>query len=708
MSPIEPALPAPATAERAVTAWRGLSGTALAYLLAATFGLLLAQATFPAAFVSSSVDLSLPPEGDMAQHIVGQRYFIADAWRWPVLQTAGLAIPQGVNIGFVDAIPLLALLLKLLQPLLPPGFHGIGLWYALAWVLQPVAAVWCLRGTGERRALPLVVFAVAAASLPAWWNRFGHAALCGHFLLLLALGCYLRLTMRPSLARWAATLLLLVATLLVHPYLAFMATVLIAAVPATLLVRGDPAWRGAVFGVMLGLALLGLAMALLDYLGASGSGGIGLFAMNLLGPIWPYRSSIWLWSLPEVTAAGGNAWEGYNYLGAGLLLGLAAALTRRAELLALVRRHAGLAAALLGLALLSVATRPMLGPLELFDPGPMPAWIENLRSTGRFFWPVAYGLLAGVVLLAARRPDRRQASFLLAAIGVLQFADAAELRHGLRDHIAGREQGWLVPVEEMRPLLAGQESLTLLPSWGCDAAEDSTAEQHLQLQLLLLASESVLPVSTMYVARWHRPPECADEALAETPLGRGELRVLTPDAQGRLLAAVPRADELCRPLGNLVLCRDPAATDPPAMATTVPLAPVRAALTPRSAALALLGSGWSAAGAEGVLAPGGVAEIRGLRDSAWPLQASLELAGEPGRAREVELALDGLPLGRWTLPADGTATRVDLVLPAAAPGPATLGLRLVGMPEGGAAGLRLSHLCLVTLRYRAAADACAG
>ena len=81
--------------------------------------------------------------------------------------------------------------------------------------------------------------------MPAFINRYGHAALTGQFTLFLALGFYLRLVRAPSVALWGGGGLAMVATLLVHPYLAAMALAVLAAAPLTLLLRGDARWVGA-------------------------------------------------------------------------------------------------------------------------------------------------------------------------------------------------------------------------------------------------------------------------------------------------------------------------------------------------------------------------------------------------------------------------------------------------------------------------------
>lgn len=557
----------PASApERALPAGgAAAAASAAAYAVAALLGAALALALLPPEFLLPEAGRPWKPVGDAAQHIVAQRYVLRDpAWHWPPPMAPSLGTAEGgTNIAFADGIPLLALLLKAVAAWLPPGFHGIGLWYGLAFVAQPVAAVWCLRGSGERRLVPAIGVALAAASMPAWLNRYGHAALTGHFFLLIALGLYLRLARRQSAALWAAATAVAVAALLAHPYLAAMVLALLGAVPLTLLLRrrGAPGGGGAALagsGAATGAVLL--VMAAFGYLGASGEGGYGRFALNLLSPIWPHRSGL----LPglvaaEVDATGHGGWEGYNWLGAGLLAGLlAAVLLRPRALAAMLRRHAGLALALLGLTLLAVSHRVGFGKTVVLDLGAaVPAVLEQFRASGRFFWPVAYALLIGTAAVLARHPRPRLGAALVLALGVAQFADAAPLRAALRDWAAARP-AWTLDAPALRALFARHERLTLLPSWPCIARE--AERDYVQaLEALTLASETALPVSTMYVARWRgaAPPACRDAALAAAPLAPGELRLILPGAVARMLPLVPGAAERCAAVGEAVACAAP-------------------------------------------------------------------------------------------------------------------------------------------------------
>ena len=520
----------------------------LAWPVAALIGLALAFALLPVAFLSPATGQHWRLAGDIAQHVVAQRYFIASPWGWPLLMAPTLG-EGGTNIALADGIPLLALPLKLLAPIWPAGMHGIGIWHAIVVVLQPIAAVWCLRQAGERLLMPAIGAALAAASMPAWLARHGHAALMGHFLLLLALGTYLRLVHGGSVAAWAWAVALSLAALLTHPYLALMVLALLAAVPVTLLLRNDARWRGAAIGATACAGCVAGALSLLGYFGAAGEGGYGLYALNLLSPIWPARSALLPVAAAEIDATGMGGWEGYNWLGAGLLAGLVVMVLRqRAALAGAVRRHAGLALALVALTLLALSFRVGFGGRVVLDLGAPPAILDQFRASGRFFWPVGYAALVGMAVLLARIP--RTGPVLVLLLGLVQWVDAAPNRAAMAAW-ASQRLPWSVDAAALRPMIAEARAITILPSWTCIPPEGHATRERVQ-ELLLLASERAVPVNTMQLARWRTPPRCSDAATAAEPLTPGELRLVLPEAAA-LLGDAPE----CRPLGGLIACRGP-------------------------------------------------------------------------------------------------------------------------------------------------------
>jgi hypothetical protein len=526
---------------------------ALAYPAAALLGLLQVLVIFPITFLLPEAGRGWAPSGDAAQHAIAQAYFIRDSWHWPPLLALNLNTPEGTNIAFADGIPLLALPLKLAAPLLPAGFHGIGLWYAIATLGQALAAVFALRSAGERRLLPTLGVVLAALAMPAFLARYGHAALTGHAVILVALGLHLRLVREPSRSLWIVTAAFLVVSLLVHPYLAAMAIALVAAVPLTLLLRRDRRWVGAVLALALACGAVAATMAAFGYLGAAGDGGYGQFALNLLSPFWPYRSALLGAGIPrEIDATGHGGWEGYNWLGAGLIgtLVLVVALRPRTTL-ALVRRHAGLALALAGLTVLAISHRVGLGERIVLDLGPVPAFLEQFRASGRFFWPVAYALLIGATVLLVR--SGRAGPVLVLALGLVQVVDAAPIRRDLAAWAAARP-AWTLDAAALRPMMAEAGALTLLPSWPCIPSTE-TATFIAAHEALALGAERALPASTMHLARWRTPPVCDDAARAAIPLAAGELRLILPASVATLGPLVPDGAARCAPIGAALACR---------------------------------------------------------------------------------------------------------------------------------------------------------
>ena len=160
--------------------------------------------------------------------------------------------------------------------------------------------------------------------LPTLLIRVGHAALCAHWLILWAL---LVATRDPSTRfrplGWAA---LGLTAGMVQPYLAAM---VLAVLGATAVAPGPTPWprRLTALGTALAATVTGWWISGLFLLSGGSSlaaGGLGYYSMNLLAFVSPGDWSSFLPALP--IASDGQAYEGFQYLGLGILLVLAAAL----------------------------------------------------------------------------------------------------------------------------------------------------------------------------------------------------------------------------------------------------------------------------------------------------------------------------------------------------------------------------------------------
>jgi hypothetical protein len=593
-----------------------------------------------------------PAAADVAQHIIGQRYFMSDDWHWPLLKTTLLDTPTGVNIAFTDSIPLVALLGKVLHPLLPPGFNFVYLWLGLSLALQPVGAVFALHGTGERRLLPSLAAAVIAASMPTLYWRYPHAALSAHFVLLVGLGIYLRAVRGHSrvLAIGSACMPL---TLLIHPYLMVMYVGILAAAPLTLLLRRNRAWRREALCVLLGLVSTVAFALLLGYLGNGSPGGFGEYSMNMLAPIYPDHSA--LFDQLHLPMPSDQA-EGYQYLGAGLIAAILFAITLQwRTVLQVTSSHLGLVLFCASCTLFALSTKVYLGD-HLILALRNPRIFEQFRASGRFFWPVAYVLLIGAVALLARVQQRwLMATLLLGCIG-LQVTDARALEHRMYFELHATRQ-WPFDETALRALMASSSHLTILPKMGCGAHHEWPPF----LEIILLASDYHLPINTMYLARGNERTSCESIRSASEPIGQGELRIFLPEASWASIQAVPDRSRFCGMLGHLVVCsrevEREAQLQPVERPTPTSIDIGVEYLTSKDQPGArFLGGGWSPPEGSGTWSEGGSADLAFRLEEASDQDLRLTLTGVAyvlhfGR-QTIAITANGKPLGRWEFRSD--------------------------------------------------------
>jgi hypothetical protein len=193
--------------------------------------------------------------------------------------------------------------------------------------------------------------------------------------------------------------------------------------------------------------------------------------MNLLSPVTP---SGWSTLLPEIpVGAGGQSYEGFQYLGAGGLLLVAVAI-------GLAGRHVrslpwrSLWPIALGAgvcAVYALSPRLTLADHVLVDvSSSAPDALAIFRATGRFFWPMAYLVLTCSAALVLTRLAPRTAAILLTAAIILQFVDLdrahAERRMTSRSEaFHGHRLKLQSPV--WSAALPHYEHLVLLPSPQC-------------------------------------------------------------------------------------------------------------------------------------------------------------------------------------------------------------------------------------------------
>jgi len=512
-------------------------------------GLIFLLSIFPKNLLLSGVIPNAQLNGDVAAHVVGQRAFLQDAWHWPLLKTTQLNAPEGLSIAMTDSNPLVALPLKLFRAWLPTGFSAVLFWLAFAYLMQAPAAVFALRSAGETRFIPAIAVSLFAIALPTFIYRHPHSALSAHFLLLLSLGSYFRTTRNLRFCVWLPPVLVLT-SLLVHPYLAFMTLGIVSAAPLSLALRGNRYWVRAAIVVAASILLMVLVASCLGYAATDPPGGFGVVSMNAVSPFYPAFSH-YLGRGRLFVDATGSQYEGYQYLGTGLLVLMAICFVTVvfSTRVFFLRLHLGLGLACLVLTALALSNVVYIGTHKVLDLEPVPAFMHQLRASGRVFWPVAYVIMVGCVATASRLLPGQMGSAVLLITAVLQLLDSRDLRRQAARDLRARAP-MVLDGARLDALMATHRTLTILPAFGCGA--DANAPEF--MELLLAASMHRVPANTMYVGRFGTLPKCVTTESAERPLAEGELRVFLGSSAHTVAVLVPGGADHCRAMNVITVC----------------------------------------------------------------------------------------------------------------------------------------------------------
>ena len=443
------------------------------YLLAIAIGCSFVVYLFPWTFLTGNSVVF--DHGDIAQHVSGWWYYARDSWHFPLLHTARLNHPEGVTIALTDSIPLMALIFKTLLTLFPSWFpehfHYFGWWMGLVFVAQAVSAVMLMRALGAKSLFALVISIGFALTWPVLHARYHHAALMMQSIIIFALAFYFLgsdKTWSSNKTSFAFIALSLVA-LTVHPYFLPFVSGLFVAFMLDQIVKGE-SWLPQLKRLVTFAIALGLTMWVLGYLDRKAPlGGFGdFFFLDLkhpfcgggklikcgIGPVYefPYH-------------------EGFNYLGAGLLLLMPFALFFNGKALAtLPKKYPALLLLVLGFFLYALSNRVRYAGVEIFT-YPLPSWLNFLtgtfRASGRFFWLVS--LLVLFVTLASLLKKRAFlptlfVTFILTTALVLQVKDVKPWLDRIKVQ-ASKPSSF--NFADWAPVMAQVDKLVMYPTYQC-------------------------------------------------------------------------------------------------------------------------------------------------------------------------------------------------------------------------------------------------
>jgi Family of unknown function (DUF6311) len=369
--------------------------------------------------------------GDVAQHVSGWWYYARDSWHFPLLHTTRLDHPTGVSIAYTDSIPLLALpfkvLITLFPNLLPEHFHYIGWWMGLVFINQAVAATFLVRALGAKSLFAMIVSVGFALTWPVIHARYHHPALMMQSIIIFALALYFlgrHKTWSSSSVSIAFVGLNLVA-LTVHPYFLPFTAGIFTAFLADQAINGESWLRQLKRLLVLGILLISVIL-LLGYTGRPAYANYGYGTTFYLDLLTPFCGGGKLIDCGAGPVYDFPYHEGFNYLGAGLMLLVPFAVVFNwRTVISFPKTYPVFTLLLLGFLLYTLTHQVHLNDAVIFSLD-LPTWLEGLtgtfRAAGRFFWPISNFILF-VTLASLLKKKHWLLSCLLATALVLQVKD---------------------------------------------------------------------------------------------------------------------------------------------------------------------------------------------------------------------------------------------------------------------------------------------
>lgn len=418
------------------------------------------------------------------------------------LRTTLLNAPEGTSLLFTDSNPLLSALVFPFRGLLPADAQVIG-WWLLACLFLQLLFAWLLLRRHAPSQLALWCGVLLLAALPTLFNRFVHVNLMAHWLILWALWRFSEPERSASNQGWAV---LIAVTAFIHSYL----LVMVSAIWASAML--ERLWNDrrnvlrilAECAAMLGLVLI-IAWSLGVFEPHWPSSNYGAFAMPL-DALWNPGIDTFSTFLPATEQRPGRGFEGFQYLGLGLLilLPLAALLARRlphpaADAPAGLARLKWLVPALVVLTLLAISTYPDFAGRRLPRytlPGDIATALDAVRASGRLFWPVAYVLVFAGIRILYRLPAGR-AGLVLLALAIMQAADLAPMAATIRAQSAQARSAppyVRTPSPEWDRLVEQAKDIAFVPG-------DVTKGLDVFQEVAWRAAKAQVPVRAVYAAR---------------------------------------------------------------------------------------------------------------------------------------------------------------------------------------------------------------
>ena len=380
---------------------------------------------------------------DLSQHYVGWKLYRASGWHFPIGLCDTSFYPYLASVIYTDSIPAWSLFFKILSPILPETFQFFGLYGLFCFMMQGGMAKLLLRRVlkGEAECcLGCIAFLFCA---PLWQRMYYHTALASHYLILAGMLIFIYRDRIGSVLKrailWSALGICCIST---HVTIYAIVTVVLAGFvlrevldsvePDTVPARVLGVFRTAlIYFLPYLLSTLSVFYLFGGFYGniSGETDGLGAYSANLNSLFNPIDYSRIIKEFPLIDCQ----YEGLSYIGIMAIIMLLPGLAYIAgNYRRLWEQHKNYIISVLAtsimLWIIALSPKVTFGDHVLYEiPLPKPlydAW-SIFRASGRFLWPVMYG----VILLSfyfARQEIKSFFTFALVAGCLLQIFEFSD------------------------------------------------------------------------------------------------------------------------------------------------------------------------------------------------------------------------------------------------------------------------------------------
>jgi len=445
--------------------------------------------------------------GDITQHYLGWRFYRNSPWQLKFGLIEGILYPHRISIIYTDSIPIFAVFFKLLSPILPENFQYFGIWGLFSFFMTGGIASIIIKKFTNNKYVCIIGSIFFSYSPYIFQRMYGHTALAGQWIILLAIAIWVNRSYFNSLKRQLIAWIVVLCTgELVHIYFVPMIIIIMCGFYLHEFLETKQIKNAFIVGissVVSALFLLFLFGAF-ETTGGMVEEGLGIYSANL-NALWNPINREYSQIMPLWTVRDGQG-EGFGYLGFGILCLVVISLIiwlglkiRKKQWIDHNKINFSVALTAVMAAFLILALSPSItfNDKILFTipyPRIIYSALSIFRASGRFIWPVGY-LIMFLVIRYICKIKRDTIIIAILCIAVLvQVSDISVMPKG----------NWIKTTGEYNSLLISDKWEDLTKKYKhivFVSYEDIREDLPLLYSFAYYASENNMTINYFYTAR---------------------------------------------------------------------------------------------------------------------------------------------------------------------------------------------------------------